>query len=54
MVKNDQGQLKNIRENALEILKLWEEKLKINNEINEDMKKSKEKNDSPKIHDSKC
>jgi len=31
--KNDQGQLKSKRDNALTILKVWEEELKMKNQI---------------------
>ena len=31
--KNDQGQLKSKRDNALAILKVWEEELKMKNQI---------------------
>lgn len=50
--KNNQGKLKSKRDNALAILKLWEEEMKMNNQISE--VKSKEKNESKKIKGSKC
>ena len=52
--KKDQGKSKNKRENALALLKVWEEELKIKNEVDGDKMYSKEKNDRLKINDSKC
>lgn len=47
--KKDLGKLKSKRENALALLKVWEEELKIKNEINKHKLKLKEKNNIPKI-----
>lgn len=47
--KKDLGKSKSKRENALALLKVWEEELKIKNEINKHKVKLKEKNSSPKI-----
>ena len=52
--KKDLGKSKNKRENALALLKVWEEELKIKNEVDGDKMYSKEKNDRLKINDSKC
>ncbi|MBM7663946.1 hypothetical protein JOC25_000402 [Solibacillus kalamii] len=49
MDKKDLGKLKSKRENALALLKVWEEELKIKNEINKHKLKLKEKNNIPKI-----
>ena len=54
LVKKDLEKSKSKHENALAILKLWEEELKIKNEVNEGKVYSKEKNDDLKINDSKC
>ncbi|MCH7322510.1 hypothetical protein LZ480_11460 [Solibacillus sp. MA9] len=54
MVKKDLGKSKSKQQKAMAILKLWEEELKIKNEVNENKVYSKEKNESLKINDSKC
>ena len=46
--KNDLGKSKK-RENVLALLKVWEEEMKIKNEINKHKVKLKEKNNSPEI-----
>ena len=51
--KNVLGKSKSKHENALAILKLWEEDLKKINEVNEGKLKSKEINDCTKINGSK-
>lgn len=48
MDKNDLGKSKK-RENALALLKAWEEEMKINNEINKHKVNLKEKNNSSEI-----
>lgn len=52
MNKNVQGQAKNKRDIALEILKEWEEELKMNNQTSK--VKSSKKKDIKKISGSKC
>lgn len=47
--KKNLKQSKSKRENALTLLKVWEEELKIKNEINKHKVILKEKNNSPKI-----
>lgn len=54
LVKKNLEKTKSNQENALTILKLWEEELKIKNEFIEGKVYSKEKNDCLKIIDSKC
>jgi len=46
--KNDLGKSKK-RENVLVLLKVWEEEMKINNEINKHKVNLKEKNNSPEV-----
>ena len=48
MDKNDLGKSKK-RENVLVLLKVWEEEMKINNEINKHKVNLKEKNNSPEV-----
>ena len=48
MDKNNLGKLKK-RENVLALLKVWEEEMKIKNEINKNKVKLKEQNNSPEI-----
>ena len=48
MDKNDLGKSKK-RENVLALLKVWEEEMKLKNEISNHKVKLKEKNDSPEI-----